>query len=447
MTAPDEPTRPGPHLARDLLHVASGCLLGVVAAVCVYQVLGLREEPDVRRYRETRNFILSSYVEPMDADAVADLALRGMVESLDPYSRYYDRQEIAALSRDTSGVYRGLGVVFAPIDPLGQVLFALPDSPADQAGIGVGDRLLAAEGLEIASLEMSDLRSILSEDRPDPLQLRVQGVDGSEREVEVLTRELTDPTVRHARLIDPARGIGYVAITSFSQRTPEEFDAAVASLLDQGLRALIVDVRGNLGGVLQASVEVANRFLSRGRIVSHEGREETVAFEADPELARYEGLPLVILVDGESASASEVFAAALQEHRAAVIVGSPTYGKGMVQQVRALGDEQGVIKLTTSYYYTPSHRNLERTVDEAWAWGLRPDLEVLLDALETAEIHAHLGTYSPPRESIDALRAWEQRLGVELVRPHPADAQLEAAIDLLGGQRPGAWGVEGAHAP
>ena len=401
----------------------------------------------MRRYRETRNFILSSYVVPLDADTVADLALRGMVESLDEYSRYYDRQAIAALSRDTSGVYRGLGVVFAPIDPVGQVLFALPDSPADLAGIGVGDRLLRAEGEEVASLDMPDLRSILSEDRPDPLQLRVLDADGSERDVEVLTRELVDPTVRHARLLDPERGIGYLAITSFSQKTPSEFDAAVEILRERGLRGLIVDVRGNLGGVLQASVEIANRFLSEGLIVSHEGREETAVFEADPEQAWYEGLPLVILVDGDSASASEVFAAALGEHRVAVTVGSPTYGKGMVQQVRALNDEQGVIKLTTSYYYTPSHRNIERTVEEAWDWGLWPDLEVELTPLETAEIHAHLGTYSPPAESVDALRAWEARLGIDLVRPHPADAQLDAAVALLEGRRPGAWASETADAP
>ena len=188
MSAREPRPASGATLARDVLHLVCGCLLGSVATLSVIKVLELREEPDVRRYREARDFILSSYVEPMDADEVADLALRGMVESLDEYSRYYDRREIAALSRDTSGVYRGLGVVFAPIDPLGQVLFALPDSPADQAGIGVGDRLLTAEGQEVASLEMPDLRSILSEDRPDPLRLRVLEADGSERDVEYALR-------------------------------------------------------------------------------------------------------------------------------------------------------------------------------------------------------------------------------------------------------------------
>jgi len=209
----------------------------------------------------------------------------------------------------------------------------------------------------------------------------------------------------------------------------------------------VLDLRGNLGGVLSSSVEVANRFLSEGLVVSHEGRDESVIFRADPDQASLEGLPLAILVDEESASASEVLAAALQEHRVAVIVGSPTYGKGMVQQVRTLSDNQGVIKLTTAYYYTPSHRNIERTVAEAWDWGLRPDLQVELSDLEARLIHAHLGTYSPPNSSLAALQAWEDSLDVDLVRTHPADAQLDAAVTLLEGQRPGAWRIEAPDAP
>ena len=306
---------------------------------------------------------------------------------------------------------------------------------------------MLAEGQEVASLDMPDLRSILSADREDPLRLRVRAQDGTERDVEVLTRELVDPTVRHARMLAASEGLGYLAVTSFSLETPAEFDAAVESLQSQGLRALIVDLRGNLGGVLSSSVEIANRFLPAGLIVSHEGRTETVVFEADPDEARYEGLPLVLLVNGDSASASEVLAAALQEHRVAAVVGSPTYGKGMVQQVRSLANDEGVIKLTTSYYYTPSHRNIERTVEGAWDSGLTPDLVVELSTLEGREVRSYLGTYSPPAESLSALRAWEDTLDIDLVRGHPADAQLEAAMALLDGERPGAWRIEAAHGP
>jgi len=338
-------------------------------------------------------------------------------------------------------------VVFAPLDPPGQVLFALPGSPADQVGIGVGDRLVLAEGQEVASLETEDLRRILSAPREEPLHLRVRSTDGSERDLGVVTRELVDPTVRHARLLDPESGVGYVAVGSFSQQTPDEFDDAVRDLQERGLRALVVDVRGNLGGVLDSAVRIANRFLPGGLVVSHEGREERVDFMADPDEAWFAGVPLVVLVDGESASASEVFAAALQEHRVAAIVGSPTYGKGMVQQVRTFGGDKAVVKLTTSYYYTPAHRNLERTVDQAWAWGLVPDLRVDLGPLETLEVHSHLASYSPPPGALEALHSWEADLHVDLVRDHPADAQLDAAVDLLEGRRPGTWGVALADAP
>jgi carboxyl-terminal processing protease len=186
-------------------------------------------------------------------------------------------------------------------------------------------------------------------------------------------------------------------------------------------------------------VDIANRFVSEGVLVSHEGRSETVVFEADAREARLEGLPLVVLVDAESASASEVFAAALQEHRAAVIVGSPTYGKGLVQKVRGFGHDQAVVKLTSSYYFTPSHRNLERTVDDAWDSGIQPDLDVALSTPEARLLHAHLASYGPPLEALEELRAWELDSGTRLVRPPPPDAQLDAALALFRGERPGAW--------
>ena len=208
----------------------------------------------------------------------------------------------------------------------------------------------------------------------------------------------------------------------------------------------MIDVRGNPGGVLEAAVLIANRFVAQGMLVSHEGRGAVVEFRARPEEATRAGLPLAVLVDGDSASASEVFAAALQDHRAAVLVGSPTYGKGMVQKVRHFDQGRAVVKLTTAYYYTPAGRNLER--DRGERVGQR-------DRSRTCGSSSRKTRRWPWRSTSPAtrrrpqrsrrLRAWEQELGVQLVPSHPPDRQLEAALALFRAERPGAWTVEAAH--
>jgi carboxyl-terminal processing protease len=249
---------------------------------------------------------------------------------------------------------------------------------------------------------------------------------------------LVDPTMRHARMLAPT--VGYIALSSFSQETPSEFDAAIADLREQGMQSLVLDLRGNLGGVLRAATRIANRFLERGLIVSHEGRGEVQRYEADEDEATLAGMPLAILVDGESASASEVLAAALQEHRVAVTVGAPTFGKGLVQRVESFGGGEMVVKLVSAYYYTPSHRNIERTVEGSWEHGLVPDVQVELDAVRRGAVHQFLASYSPPKTALADLAAWEAEAGREMYPRPPQDAQLEAALALLQGVHPCATG-------
>ena len=457
--APAAPSPPGlrpllarPDWRRDVAHLAAGSILGTVLSIAFFQVALQRTDEDLEDYRRVRNFISSTYVRPISEGDMVDRALHGLVEGLDPYSRYYDREQIAGVERDTSGVYQGIGVVFAPLAPPGQVLFPVEGSPAHEAGIEVGERIVRAGGLEVAEISREELLRVIGEAGEDGLPLAVEDRTGAVRELTLQPRELVDPSVRHARLLAPADGppghdlrqpIGYLAVTSFSRRTPEEFDAAVDGLLERAggeLAGLVVDVRGNPGGVLEAAVELANRFVAEGALVTHEGRRETVDYRARPELARLGGLPLAVLVDGGSASASEVFAAAVQEHRAGVVVGSPTYGKGVVQEVRRFADRM-IVKLTTAYYYTPSRRNLERTVDRAWDCGIQPDLEVALSGGEARALTQHLASYTPPPEALEALRAWEAELGTPLVPGHPVDPQLDGALALFAGERPGAWRV------
>jgi carboxyl-terminal processing protease len=436
--------RLGPLWQRDLLHLLVGSALGLSVGLVVLRFAPREGPADEQRFGEVHDWVQQAYVREVDERKLIDDALRGMVESLDAYSRYYTREELQAMDRETSGHYRGIGVVFTrPVEER-RVLFALPGSPAERAGIGTGDRFVAIDGRRLDALDPGEIQHLLTETEADSIELVVAGRDGRERSVQLERTDLVDPTVRHAQLLDEDLGLGYLAITAFSQETPNEFDLALRDLERRGLRALVVDVRGNLGGVLRSAVTLVNRFVSDGPIVSQEGRGEPIHYEAKASEAWYEGLPLVVLVDGESASASEVFAAALQEYRAAVVVGSPSYGKGMVQQVRTF-DGQGAVKLTTAYYYTPSGRNLERTVEDAWETGVVPDLQVALNELESRLVHRHLASYGPPPEALDAIRAWEREEGRELLPRRPPDPQLDAALALFQGERPGAYATERAR--
>lgn len=426
---------------RDWVHLLAGLSLGLAVGLVLWQMRPAGEDADLARYREVRDYVRSQYVAERDASQLLESALHGMIETLDPYSRFYGADEVAQLRRETSGQYTGIGVVFAAPPSEARVLFTLPESPARKAGLRVGDKLLRVAGKSVAEMAPGELRAVLGQPDRGPIEVAVLGRDQIERSAQIGSEALVDPSVRHARMVDRERGVGYLAILSFSQETADEFDAAVEGLQAQGLEALIIDLRGNLGGVLRTAVRIANRFVPDGVIVSHESRVETIRYRAEEKLATLSGMPLVVLVDEQSASASEVLAAALQEHRAAVVIGEPTYGKGMVQQVRTFGGGEMVVKLITSYYYTPSHRNIERTVDGAWAKGLLPDVEMAMTAAERDALRAWRASYSPPDELRAEIAAWEQSEGRKLAPQPPPDAHVDAALDLFRGHRPGAYAV------
>jgi carboxyl-terminal processing protease len=439
MVTTPPPRRPGSERARDWVHLFAGSAFGLAAGLALWRISPRAGEPDVEAYRAVRDFVQSEYVREVDGGDLLDRALHGMVEELDPYSRYYDPSEVDALERETTGKYTGVGVVFAQPASAARVLFALDGSPADRAGLRPGDQLVRVGEREVAGLAPAELRAILGDPERGDLDVLVRDRHGAERSVRLGRDSLIDPTVRHARVLDPEIGLAYVSIHAFSQATVEEFDRALDELAARGMRALVIDVRGNLGGVLRSAVAIANRFLAAGRIVSHEGRTEVATYDAKPGDARWLDLPLAVLVDGESASASEVFAAALQEHRVAAVVGSPTYGKGMVQQVRLFDGGERVVKLITAYYYTPSHRNLERTVDRAWECGVLPDLVVDVSEAEARAVRDFLASYAAPAAAIEEIRAWEREAGRAFLPEPPPDLQLEGAMALFRGSRPGPY--------
>jgi len=417
-------------------HFGTGLITGLILAAILGRLAPTEDDADLRHYGEVRDFVQEAFVEETDPDEMVDRALHGLVESLDDYSRYYNQPEVVGLERETGGRYEGFGVVFRRPYTRARVLFTMPGSPARVGGLEVGDLLLRLDGDAAESMREEDVHAIIADETRRKLTFTVRGLTGETREVTLTRRSLVDPTVRHERMLDSERGIGYVAIRSFSHETSEELDRAFNRLREQGLRALVLDLRGNFGGVLSSAVDIARRFVPSGVIVSTEGRGDPVVYEAEPGEALFAGTPLVLLVDEGSASASEVLAGALRDHRVAVLCGSPTYGKGMVQTIRHFPRADAVAKVTSSYYYTPSHTNLERSA-LGRDYGLLPDLAVPLTALERREVYAGLDRISPPGDALPAIRAWEKAEDLELLDTSPPDAQLHAALELLHGRRPG----------
>lgn len=421
-----------------LLGAGSGVVVGLFLAAALETWL----EPDVARYREARDFVKGSFVRPVEDETLMTAALRGVADDLDAYSEYYDPIEAQKLERETSGRYYGLGVVIREPFDEGRILFPLAGSPALAAGLRPGDRFVRVAGEPFAGLDRAGFRRLVATPEPRDVELVVEDRDHVERTVVVRTASVLEPTLRGECILDPTVGVGYVAITSFSSETSDEFDEAVERLRGRGARALVLDLRGNPGGVLIAAIRIARRFVPEGLIVSTESRHDTVQHMAQRAAATLGELPLVVLVDGGSASASEVLASALQEHRRAVLVGAPTYGKGMVQTVHRSTDGS-VLKITTSYYFTPSHQNLEHSADPSRPRGIQPDVLVEVSDAERQKIHTLLNRASPPPECLADVRSWEDAEDVEIVPPPPADAQVAAALALFAGNRPGPAPVGG----
>lgn len=418
---------------------------GVFGALIVRKLSPDPLDSDVAQYRAVRNFAQSAFVRELSNQEILDRAMDGFTRSLDDYSRYYDADAAAELDRETAGRYAGIGALFSLVDGERRVLFPLPNSPAGRAGLWVGDSVLAVDGQTVAGLDDKEFHDLLQSLPGEVRVLSVRGLDGDQRSLEVTPESLLDPSVRHFHMVDEQRGLAYLSIHSFSRETADEFDVAWAYLKRQGASSLVIDLRGNLGGVLDAAVAIARRFVPEGVIVSTEGREELEIQRGIEREATLQGLPLVVLVDEHSASASEVLAGALQDHRAAVLVGAPTFGKGMVQTIRRFPASGTRAKITSAHYYSPSHRNFERS-SEGRSYGIRPDVEVAISDRQKRAARTHNARYGPPIEARADLAAWETSLGQKLVEALPDDAQVRAAFLLLAGKRPTALALYEAPA-
>ncbi len=294
-------------------------------------------------------------------------ALRGMLNSLDPHSQFMDEESFAEMQKDTKGQFSGLGLVVGLREGFLTVLASIEDTPSFRAGILSGDRILKIDNKSTDKMGQQDAVKRLKGARGTKVKLMVMRPSmGQEGPGEILELELTREvikvaTVRDAKLLpeELAGGdlIGYIRIEQFGEKTEEEFEAVLVDLEKKGMKSLILDLRNNPGGLLDSAVEVAGKFLSKGQvIVSTQGRNSIQGIDYRPkQLKRHPAYPMVVMVNGYSASGAEIVAGALKDLQRAILIGERTFGKGSVQTVQDLGNGTG-IRLTTAKYYTPSKK-------------------------------------------------------------------------------------------
>ena len=314
-------------------------------------------------FEEAIDTIQEAYAGNPDLELLSRASIQGMLHQLDPHSAFFTKVEWDELQTEQQSRIYGIGVTIVKRYDRVYIISAVPGTPAHRARLRYGDAIVAIDGQNVEDWSSDQVMHRVRGERGVPVELTVERVGSPERITVTLTRdEVKLPTVRNSFMTGPS-GTGYIALTGgFSSKTDEELTAAIAKLKGEGMRALILDLRGNPGGLLDQAVDVAKKFLLPGQkiveIRGREGRIPTRTFLA-PDDNEPEPIPVVVLINRQTASASEVVAGALQDHDRALIVGENSFGKGLVQSVNTLRYGAG-LTLTTQKYFTPSGRSIQR---------------------------------------------------------------------------------------
>jgi len=398
------------------------------------------EENRSETYRQLKLFsdvferVRSNYVEEVGDEDLIEYAIQGMLTALDPHSSYLNADNYQDMRVQTKGEFGGLGIEVTMENGYVKVVSPIDDTPAHKAGVEAGDLITHLDGESVLGLNLSEAVE------------RMRGKVNTDLRVTIL-REGTDPfdlvitrdVIRIQSVRNRSEGdIGYIRITTFNAQTQPGLEKAIKKIKEEvgdSLKGYVVDLRNNPGGLLDQAISVSDTFLDRGEIVSTRGREieESQRFNAHTgDLAN--GLPLVVLINGGSASASEIVAGALQDHRRAIVMGTTSFGKGSVQTIIPLGSH-GAMRLTTARYYTPSGRSIQAT-------GIHPDIIVEEAKLEVAEnaqgrreadLRGALDNDNGDQNSEDGTEDPDAVNGGAISERAQEDYQLVRAIDLLRG--------------
>ena len=378
--------------------------------------------------------VRADYVEKPDDAKLIESAINGMLTGLDPHSSYMDAKSFRDMQVETSGEFGGLGMEVTMEDGLLKVVAPIDETPASKAGILANDFITKIDDDQIQGMTLNQA----IEKMRGPVNTKVKlsiARKGQDKSIEIsLTREIIRVSSVRSRV--EGDDVGYIRITQFTEQTTDGMKKAIAAIStkasDANLKGYILDLRNNPGGLLDQAISVSSAFLQRGEIVSTRGRnpEETQRFAAQGgDLTK--GKPLIVLINGGSASASEIVAGALQDQRRATVVGTRSFGKGSVQTIIPLGTGNGALRLTTARYFTPSGRSIQ-------AKGIAPDIEVLQDLPD--DIKAKTDTSTKGEASLRGHLqgdAGKEQTGSQSYIPPDAkdDKALAMAVDLLRGTK------------
>lgn len=410
----------------------------IAAAVCVAVLLPVaanaQNGDDEEIFRQLKVFadvferVRAEYVEEVSDETLIEAAIQGMLSDLDPHSSFLDADSFSDMQVQTRGEFGGLGIEVTMENGLVRVVSPIDDTPAFRAGVEAGDLITHLDGDPVMGLELSEAVDMMRGPVGTSLTITLRRGEEEPFDVTIERDIITVQSVR-SRL---EGNIGYLRITAFNEQTMPGVEEAVAGFAEElgdDFGGVVLDLRNNPGGLLDQAVAVSDAFLERGEIVSTRGRYEEDSSRYNARSGDLmEGLPIVVLINGGSASASEIVAGALQDHRRAIVMGTKSFGKGSVQTVMPLGGA-GAMRLTTARYYTPSGRSIQ-------AKGIDPDIVVERARLETIDGPAGRSE-ADLRGSLEAEEAPDEGPGPQ-AEDDPQDQALEdyqlaRALDLLRG--------------
>jgi carboxyl-terminal processing protease len=398
---------------------------------------------DMALIEQTMKEVQKNYVEPVKPGELTVGALKGMLTRLDPHSDYMDESEYRELMATTSGEFGGVGIEISVDEGVPQVISAIEGTPAAAAGIAPGDRITKADGQPLVGMDIEEVVNRLRGAPGTTVVLTIARSGKAPFTVKVTRAVIKVESVKFA--LHPGR-VGYVRVSSFDENTAAELRVAIAKLRQEAggsFSGFILDLRNDAGGLLDSAVEIAADFLDSGTVVTTRGRDpdENRVYEAPPNGDLIRGVPMVVLINGASASASEIVAGALQDDHRAQVMGTRSFGKGSVQSIIPI-EGHGALRLTTALYYTPSGRSIQ-------GHGITPDTVVALpkdqqvaNALVTYESDLHgtlkpIGALAPTDKNPPSSTASEPAPTgsdhpiIPSIIGTPQDAQLSAAIDYL----------------